>query len=121
MKIRCDSLDALFSEFIRKRSNGFCERCGKYYGWERLQCCHFHGRSKRSVRFDEANACALCFGDHQYFHSRPLEFVEWFKQRLGEQGFDLLNSRARTPARYLDKAAITLYLKEEIKKLELER
>jgi len=117
MKIKIDPLDRLFSKYIRLRAKGFCERCGQYKGFDGLQTSHFHGRGQKSVRYDPDNACALDFGCHQYFTSHPLEHTEFFKNRLGDK-FDMLNSRARTPARYLDKEAIRLYLGEQIKELE---
>ncbi len=105
MKIRRDKLDLLFSKCIHLRDK-YCQRCG---GTSGLQTAHFHGRARKSVRWDEENACLLCFGCHQYFHSHPLEFVEFFKKRLGER-FDLLNGRARIPNKP-DKALIEMYLK----------
>ena len=118
MRVRIDALDCLFSEFIRKRSGGCCERCGKWHGWKGLQCAHFIGRSNRSTRWDEDNACALCFGCHQYLGSHPLEHLEFFKDRLGAVRFDLLRARSRTLARYVDKNALTLYFKQKIKELD---
>ena len=118
MHIRIDPLDKLVSEYVRKRSRGFCERCGKYYGWKHLQACHFHGRSSRSVRYDEDNIVALDFGCHVFLDSRPLEKTDFFKKRLGENGFNLLNARTRESGRYLDKAAIEIYYQEKIKLLE---
>ena len=117
MKIRLDPLDRLFSELIRRRSKGFCQRCGRYYEWKDLQCSHFIGRSKRSTRWDEENACALCFGCHQYFTSHPYEHTEWFKARLGEERFDLLQGRARNISKP-DRELIGIYLLQQIKELE---
>ena len=116
MRIRLDPLDKLFSEFVRKRSNGYCERCGSYKGWERLECCHFHSRRYKSVRYDPDNACALDFGCHQYLDSHPLEKIEFFKARLGEEGFEMLQHRARQLGKP-DKEAIKLYLQEKIKEV----
>ncbi len=118
LKVRIDPLDKLASEYIRKRSRGYCERCGKFFGWENLQCCHFHSRRKRSVRYDTDNLMALDFGCHSYLDGNPLEKIEFFKNRLGEQAFDYLNARSRVPARFIDKEAIGLYLKEQIRQLE---
>lgn len=117
MKIRIDPLDTLFSQYIRLRAikdvHG-CERCLTWKAdYKALQCSHFIGRAKKSVRWDEDNAAALCMGCHGYLTAHPLEHVEWFKARLGDR-FDLLLARARTPARYIDKAAINLYLKGKI-------
>ena len=127
--MRLDSLDTLFSEYIRKRAlqqTGGCERCGtpKYDiqrddsilpAWMLLQCSHFIGRSKRATRWDEDNAAGLCPGCHMYFTSHPLEHVEFFKARLGDD-FDLLQARAR--AIKPDKEAIRLYLEVKIKEME---
>jgi len=120
MKIRLDPLDRPFSEMIRKRSKGYCERCGRFYGydgWKKLQCSHYIGRSKRSTRWDEDNACALCFGCHQYFTSHPYEHTEWFKKRIGQEKFDSLMGRVRVISKP-DRELIGLYLLEKIKELE---
>jgi len=113
LKIRIDPLDKLFSQYIRARDK-CCQRCG---GTNGLQCAHFHGRAKRSTRWDEDNAVALGFGCHIYFTSHPLEFTEWFRKHLGEEKFDLLNARARITYPKPDKEAIRLYLEEKIRRL----
>jgi len=60
---------------------------------------------------------ALDFGCHQYFHEHPLEWHEWFRNHLGEEEFNMLAARHRTLAKYVDRQAIKLWLKEEIRKL----
>ena len=115
MKIRIDPLDKLFSSYIRARDN-VCQRCGSSGNLGSLQCAHFFGRARRSTRWDEENACALCFGCHQYFGSHPLEFVEWFKARLGDS-FELLEGRMRITYPRPDKELLTLYFKAKIKEL----
>ena len=120
MKIRIDPLDTLFSQYKRrwaiKEVHG-CERCLTWKAdYKGLQCSHFFGRGRKSVRWDEDNAAALCMGCHAYFTAHPLEHVEWFKARLGDK-FDLLQARARTPARHIDKEAIRLYYKAKIEEL----
>jgi len=117
VKIRIDALDRLFSKYVRLRAKGVCERCGSNKGVKGLQCSHYHGRAKKSVRWDEDNAAALCYGCHRYFTAHPYEHTEWFKTRLGEYVFNMLSIRARTPQK-VDKEMIKLYLKEKIKELE---
>ena len=116
MRVKIDPLDKLVSEYVRKRSKGYCERCGKYYGWKKLQACHFHTRSKKSVRYDEDNLVALDFGCHQYLDSHPYEKIEFFKERLGDK-LDLLNARASKPGK-LDKKLLWIYYREKIKEYE---
>lgn len=119
MKVRIDPLDRLFSEYVRRKAigkAGGCERClAPKTDYRQLQCAHFHGRAQKSVRYDEDNCAGLCMGCHVYLDSHPLEKVEWFKQRLGEVSFDLLNARTRIPGRYLDKEALKLYYRVKIK------
>jgi len=132
VKVRIDSLDRLFSEYIRmlayKDGKAICAKCGgEYYdtvrndgtmmpGWRLLQCSHFHGRGCQSVRFDEDNTAAICFGCHLYLGSRPVEHRKFFIERLGQEGFDMLEARKQMSGKP-DREAIRLYLKEKIKEL----
>ena len=110
MKIRIDKLDVLFSKFIRLRDK-VCQRCGG----ANIACAHFHGRAKKSVRWDEDNCVALCFGCHIHLDSHPIEKIEFFQRRLGDR-YDLLNARANQLGKP-DKEAIELYLLERIKEV----
>lgn len=115
-------LDILFSEFIRRRAikrvHG-CERCLTYKDdYKQLQCSHFYGRSKRSVRWDEQNAAGLCAGCHMYFEANPQVHVEWFKAYIGEKEFDLLQARMRQTYPKPDQKLLALYYREKIKELE---
>ena len=116
MKIKLDALDRLFSLYIRKRARGYCERCKRYFGVERLQCSHFYGRRARSVRYDPDNACALCFSCHIYLGENPREHTRFFRDRLGDR-LDQLEARWSIPQKP-DRQAIRLWLKEELKKYE---
>lgn len=51
---------------------------------------------------------------------RTREKAEFFLKRLGQREYDLLNMRAQTIDKHPDIWGITLYLKEQIRKLELE-
>jgi len=119
--LKIEPLDKLVSEYVRRRAIeriGGCERClsGKT-DYKQLQCSHFHGRAKKSTRHDEDNLAGLCAGCHMYLTAHPLEHVEWFKNHLGQEAFDLLNSRMRIPGKP-DKAALILYFKEKLKEVE---
>ena len=120
MKIRLDKNDKLFSEFIRKRAVKFaggCEYCGKTMDWKSLQTSHFHGRRKRSVRYDPQNACGVCFSCHIYLGENPYAHTEFFKDRLGSDRFEWLNIRAEKIVKR-DKDEITVYLKQLLEAIE---
>lgn len=81
--------DALFSKIVRSR--GACEACGQT--WD-LQCAHGFSRRYRAVRWNEANAFALCRGCHLKYTVRPLEWEEWMRERIGGNAYDELRHAA---------------------------
>ncbi len=113
MKIKIDPLDKLFSQFIRLRA-GRCEYCGNA---SQLQCSHFHGRRKRSVRYDPDNAAGLCFSCHSHLGENPYQHTEWFRKRLGSKKFEELNIRAEMIVK-IDKDKIKADLKDKIRLME---
>ena len=115
MKINLKPLDKLFSEFIRKRDK-VCQKCGRSVG--KLDAAHCFTRAKKSVKYDPDNACLLCWNPcHLYYDHHDTEKKEFFRKRLGKRAYDLLDYRAHRPAK-IDIEAITLYLKNQIAKLE---
>lgn len=115
MRINISPLDQLFSQFIRMRANNQCQRCGRWKEYSQLQCAHCFGRRKKSVRFDEDNALALCFPCHHIIDSEDPEAKrELFIKYLGEQGYKNLRIRAELAGRP-DVKALSLYYKEKIK------
>jgi len=115
--MKLEPLDIVFSEFIRKRAMvrvGGCERClHKKTEYKRLQCSHFHGRSRRSVRWDEDNAVGLCPACHLYFTAQPIEHTQWFEHHLGGPGFIMLQARMRNIGKP-DVHTLTIYYKAQI-------
>ena len=125
--IKIDYLDQLFSDYIRERAGWRCERCGSIlrdiirialHQSNKLYCHHFHRRHKKSVRWHPDNGICVCFGCHAWFHQNPIEEVEFFRKRLGDDKFDALTREANRTWPKPDKAAITLYLKQELKKIK---
>lgn len=112
-------LDSLFSEFIRKRAIqgvGGCERClTTKPDYKKLQCSHFWGRARKSIRWDEDNAVGLCGACHLYLTAHPAEHADFFKKLLSDK-YDLLEGRMRNLDKP-DKKLIELYYKEKIKEM----
>lgn len=115
-KIKIDPLDTLVSKYVRLRDKYICQRC--YHPNNIVQCAHFHGRRKKSVRYDPENCTSLCWGCHSFLDGRPIEKIEFFRQLLGKKKFEQLNYRAMQTHPKPDKAAIKLYLEAQIKRLE---
>jgi hypothetical protein len=98
--------DQLFSVFIRVR-DGTCQAEGEHQGG--LQCAHLIPRRYLSVRWDPANAVALCAGHHTYFTHRPLEWDGWVRERFGPGTYDDLRIKALEGGRP-DLAHVIAYL-----------
>ena len=118
VKIKLDPLDILFSQYIRTKAGWKCERCLRRFKppTASLQCSHFHGRRKKSTRWDPENCAALCFTCHRIFTEQPLVHVLWFKKRLGENRFNALTIRSNTMG-MPDKKLIKIWIVEELKKI----
>ena len=120
MIIKRRKADIEYSKWLRKERKYTCERCYRKYqegdGLWGLHTSHFYGRANESVRFDPENTDLLCFGDHQYFTSNPVEYVEWKRKRMGEKAFKLLTLRAHTPKKRDDKL-ILLWLQQKNKEV----
>ncbi len=114
MKIKIDPLDKLFSTYIRLRDK-VCQRC--FNPENSIAAAHFHGRSSKNVRWDEDNACSLCLGCHSYLDGHPIEKVEYFKNRLGQEKFDQLNGRYKITWPRPDKELLTIYYQQKIREL----
>lgn len=118
MKIRRDPLDEIFSEYIRATAGWKCERCRNMPDRRGLHCHHFEKRRKKSTRWDEDNALSLCWGCHQYFQENRNEEVAFMICKLGQERFDMLKSRSRIPAHYIDKSALMLYYQHKLKEIK---
>lgn len=85
--------DAAFSEYIRKRDNYTCQKCGKSYPATSngLQCSHHFSRRYYTIRFDPDNAIALCHHCHNYWFSKDVpEAARWLEQKIGKDKIDRL-------------------------------
>ena len=120
MNIRISALDALFSRYIRTRDRWTCQKCFKRYPppTNALHCAHIFTRSKQSTRFSPLNAVALCYGCHSYLDRNPLAKYAWYVARYGQVQFDHLQRLSNTPQK-VDRAAIKLWLKQELSVMEL--
>ena len=98
-KLKIFPSDSIWSKYIRTRDNWTCQRCDKKYAppTSALHCSHFWSRGSWSVRFDEDNCQALCYGCHSYLGGNPQEHREFILNKLGQERFDALQTRRNTP------------------------
>lgn len=73
--------DKLWSQIIKSKNNGCCERCGAPYA---NQPHHVVGRKTTVLRWDLRNGCLLCTNCHllQSYsaHNDPIGFIKWFRK-----------------------------------------
>ena len=114
-KVKIRTADSYWSKYIRKEHGYTCENCGKFCGEKneggQLDCCHYFGRRKESVRFDFENTRSICASCHRKFHEEKSLHTAFMIQTLGQKAFDLLTIRANTPVRGKDDKAVILFCK----------
>lgn len=92
-----NKLDKLVREVVIRRANYKCEKCGRKMD-KGLNVHHVFTRYNRSVRWLPENLVALCPNHHTMgkdsAHQRPAEFIEWFKQRFGEERYDFIRKKS---------------------------
>ena len=111
-------LDRLCRQVTFARDGHCCMHCGSAH---RTQWCHVYTRSIRSMRWTLANTMTLCAGCHLWWHHRPNDAVAWWTGRVGTEGARRLSPRAARPTKRRDRAAMTLYLRSELKRLDAGR
>lgn len=93
--------DVWFSKCVRIRVNWICEYAGTDLSNNRagLDCSHYVGRGKWSVRFDSENAFAHSYGSHSWLGSNPSQFKFWVMGKLGKERYDALLERSQDLSR----------------------
>lgn len=112
---KIDPLDRLFSIYIRMRDGWTCQKCGQIS--MEVEAAHFHGQGKKSVRYEDDNACALCQVCHDFLDENPIIKRGFFTIRLGNKKIEALDEKANNPCK-VDRSEIAKHLREEIKKME---
>jgi hypothetical protein len=93
--------DAITSQYIRQKyadesGNVKCVSCDAVLHWSKAHCCHWIGRSAKSVRWDERNlmpGCAACNCYRPETHSR--EYTLFQLDRYGREGIEEIKADSR--------------------------
>lgn len=73
-------------EYVRKRDNNQCQRCGKYVIGRQAETSHVIPKSHGNVlRFDPQNLKVLCFSCHRWWHANPTDSGAWFKKKYPQR------------------------------------
>jgi len=90
LKKEINKLDKLAREVIYKKDR--CEWCGKKNVAFNLH--HSYSRKFQSVRWYIPNLNLLCVACHFKAHNKPLEFIDFLRAKLGEEGLKELRRKA---------------------------
>jgi hypothetical protein len=111
------TLDNIFSEIIRLRANGYCEHCGLWVGFDKIDPSHYLVRANKNLRWDEDNVFGLKHECHMYFDNHKSEFTSWIVTRLGIERFDRLVLKHNTIQK-LDYITIKVQLQTRLNELK---
>jgi hypothetical protein len=111
------TLDNIFSEIIRLRANGYCEHCGLWVGFNKIDPSHYLVRANKNLRWDEDNVFGLKHECHMYFDNHKSEFTSWIVTRLGIERFDRLVLKHNTIQK-LDYITIKVQLQTRLNELK---
>ena len=94
--IKKTSVDTNWAKAVKLRAGNKCEYCGET---KALNSHHIFSRSKLSTRWNLDNGVCLCAKHHVFSfefsaHKNPVEFIEWLKEKRGQEWYDSLRQRA---------------------------
>lgn len=100
----------IFSDMVRERAGWKCVRCGRDCSERRglLHCSHFWAVGFTATRFDFDNCDALCYVCHYgqmrtgWEYNKQGEYREFMVKKLGHDGYDRLEQKARVQMKLSD-------------------
>lgn len=77
-------LTKLVGDYIKKRDNYICQKCGKVVEGQNCHPSHIIPVSQgNALRWNPLNIKTMCFHDHiSWWHKHPTESGEWFKKKF---------------------------------------
>lgn len=88
-------LDAIFSEYIRRRDDGQCFTCPTKREWKLMQNGHFVSRSHNATRYDEENCNCQCPGCNVFKHGNMVIYAMNMSKKYGTDIMERLERKSR--------------------------
>jgi len=120
-KLKNGGIDILWAELVKLLAGVKCEYCGKT---DRLNSHHIFSRSRMNLRWDTDNGICLCVSHHIFgefsAHKAPIDFVEWLKEKRGDDWYNKLRDKSRLIAKLTptDRLEVAEKLKSRIEKIK---
>ena len=92
--MKLTAADKAWALAVKERDHFTCRRCLQVPDRRGLHAHHIFTRSRRQTRHVVENGISLCYGDHRWAHSNPLEFHEWMREMMGWKDYDALRLRS---------------------------
>ena len=82
-----DELEKLVKEYIKKRDNNICQKCGKKVELQNCHASHVIPASRDwRLAFNDINLKVLCYYDHiNWWHKHPIEAWKWFVDKFPDR------------------------------------
>ena len=112
-------LDAVFSEYIRKRDKGKCITCGNAKEWKFQQCGHYVSRAHNSLRYSELNCNCQCVACNCYKAGNMDEYALALQKLYGNDILKKLNKIKQTTKRFTttELQELIIFYRNKIKNL----
>ena len=118
--MKTETLDNLFSQYVRLLSGGYCKKCGHFFGYHGLQNAHFFNRWRHTVRWDKRNSTPLCKDCHQEIDLNSVAKSELALSLMSREEYDKLARLANMTIKEhpIDKTKLAKEFRDGIKQLE---
>ena len=95
-----DTLDEIFSLYIRKRDDGKCFTCPKKDNPKNMQAGHYIPRNHLSTRFDEKNVHCQCVGCNVFRKGNMDEYAMQLRWKYGNGILEELNAKKHEQVKF---------------------
>ena len=81
------NLEKLVKDYVKKRDNYTCQKCGEKVTGSNCHASHVIPVSRSGyLQFEPLNMKVLCYHDHiNWWHKHPVESGQWFREAFPER------------------------------------